>query len=263
MLRAIFRPIRFLLAAVARLLGFLTKGTTVLLIVAMLSINVASLTISSFNVIFSTLIETFSGAKTLLSKSQAELDSTRARTNQTEADAKKAKTELSVEKRKSQILADENAKLTVENKKLRKAGPDVTFRGKTKPMRDAVEETVQVVQDRTAKVAATNVSSMPAEGIPFWGVAVIVAATSYEIYTSCETMKDMRDLIIALNPESADHDEVDRVCGMRVPTKEELWQTVKDSPSVAWDTAAQYSPDLPAPDWSSILTRITETLSWR
>lgn len=283
MLRTIFRPIRFLLATVARFLRFLTKGTTVLLIICMLAFNVASLTVDAFNGFLSGLIETVSSAKTVRSKSRAELDRTRVRASQLDADARKAKTdldgarkqklaaeaslqkakaELTVEKKKTSILAQRTGKLEVENGKLRKAGQSVMFRGKSRPLREVVEETTQSVARRTTKVAAANFGSMAGEGIPFWGIAVIVASTAYEINGACETMKDMRDLRTALSFGSATDAEVSQVCGMSIPTKEELWQAIKASPGAAWSAAKENFPDLPALDLSGVWTSITERLSW-
>lgn len=284
MLRAIFQPTRFLFAAAAQLLRFMTKGTTVLLLISMLAINVASLTVDTFNGHISGLIETVSNIKTLRGKTRVELDRARVRVSQLDAAARKAraevdiarkqklsleanlnkaKAELAVEKTKATILAQKTGKLEVENGRLRKAGPDVVFRGKSRPLRDVIEETAQSVGKRTAKVAAVNVGSMAGEGIPFWGIAVIVASTAYEVNGACETMKDMRDFTTALSPGSADDGDVARVCGMHVPNKEELWQAIKASPGVAWDAARESFPDLPTPDLSGVWASVAEKLSWK
>ena len=44
---------------------------------------------------------------------------------------------------------------------------------------------------RTKRVAAKSIASIPAEAIPFLGVAVLIAATGYELYAACETMRDL------------------------------------------------------------------------
>ncbi len=134
--------------------------------------------------------------------------------------------------------------------------------GEKRPLRSVVEETTGRIERRTAKVAATNVGSMAGEGIPFWGIAVIVAATTYEVSSACDTMKDMHELTVALSPSSADDAEVQRVCGMRVPTREELWATIKASPMVVWETVSETFKNLPTPDFSSGWAWLTQRLSW-
>jgi hypothetical protein len=44
---------------------------------------------------------------------------------------------------------------------------------------------------RTKRAAAKSIAAIPAESIPFIGVAVIVADTGYELYAACETVKDL------------------------------------------------------------------------
>ncbi|PKP62172.1 MAG: hypothetical protein CVT86_08320 [Alphaproteobacteria bacterium HGW-Alphaproteobacteria-8] len=75
------------------------------------------------------------------------------------------------------------------------------------------------------------------------GVGVIVGATLWEVTDSCEMMKDLHELDVAFNPES----EIDgtKVCGLRVPDRAEVWQAIRESPSDAWATAKEYTPQLP------------------
>ncbi len=129
-------------------------------------------------------------------------------------------------------------------------------------MRSVVEETTGRIQRRTAKVAATNVGSMAGEGIPFWGIAIIVAVTTYEVTTACDTMKDMHELTVALSPASADDAEMQRVCGMQVPTKEEIWAIVKASPLIVWQKLKDNFPGLPSPDFSGAWMWLVDKFSW-
>jgi hypothetical protein len=39
---------------------------------------------------------------------------------------------------------------------------------------------------RTKRVAAKSIAAIPAESIPFLGVAVLIADTSYELYAACD-----------------------------------------------------------------------------
>ena len=70
-------------------------------------------------------------------------------------------------------------------------------------------------------------------------------------------MKDMKALDLAMNPSADEGADVDTVCGMVVPTKEEVWEAVKASPGAAWDAAASVltglpdmMPSMPEVDWT-------------
>lgn len=93
------------------------------------------------------------------------------------------------------------------------------------------------VKKRTARVAAVSLGSTIGQSIPWIGAGVVVAATIYEIDVACETMRDMNALEQALDPSALVDPEVERVCGMKVPSKDEVSATVKASPGAAWNAA--------------------------
>lgn len=126
----------------------------------------------------------------------------------------------------------------------------VPYRGAKRPIKEAVSDTSQRIAKRTAKAASRNIATMPGESIPVYGIAVVVAATTWEIYDACAMMAEMHELDVAFNPENAISDR--EVCGMRVPTAAELWQQVKAAPGQVWDDMKGYEfqlPDLPFDDW--------------
>ena len=47
---------------------------------------------------------------------------------------------------------------------------------------------------KTKRVAAKSIAAIPAESIPFIGVAVLIADTGYELYAACETVRDLDQL---------------------------------------------------------------------
>ena len=47
---------------------------------------------------------------------------------------------------------------------------------------------------RTKRIAAKSVAAIPAESIPFFGAAVLIADTGYELYEACESMRDLNQL---------------------------------------------------------------------
>lgn len=258
MLHKLIRLILKVPALLVRTVLALLKSSTFLLICAMLLFNAATLTWSSLNSLASSLIEIATGIDTARTKTAKELDRTKLRANQLDAELTSSKAKLETESRKSKILARKYGVAEVEAKRLRINGPDIEFRGKKRSMRSVVNEVTGSVRLRTARVASANVGSMAGEGIPVWGIAVIVAATSLEIYSACDTMKDMHELELALMPDAPPaSDDVNEVCGLAIPTATELWTMIKSSPGAAWDASSKFISNLPdhdfsVPSWLSI-----------
>lgn len=77
---------------------------------------------------------------------------------------------------------------------------------------------------RVALGATRNASSVLAEAIPTLGVAVVLGVTALDLRDACETLKDLNELGVAF-----DHGEEDqsKVCGMKIPTKEEVLSKVR------------------------------------
>lgn len=127
----------------------------------------------------------------------------------------------------------------------------VTYRGNKRLLKDAVSDTSGRIARRTATGATRNLAATLGEAWPVAGITVVVAATALELNDACVIMHDLHELDVAFNPEKAIGAEVQQVCGMRVPTQQELWEQVKGSPSAAWATVRETFPDVPSPDLSS------------
>ncbi len=261
MLKSLIRFVWRFLLVIKRLLAFVLKGSTIALICLMLLFNVATLTLSGLNSVVSAAITSLAGISTVSARKSTGLAQAQARAASLDTELKATKSKLNIETRKSAILAKKYGTAEVAARKLRLVGPDVKFRGKQRSMRSVLDEVSGSVSRRTATVAAANVGSMPGEGIPFWGIAVIVAATTYEMTSACETMKDMRDLKMAIDPNAVTDSGATEVCGMRVPTSEEIWDGIKASPGTVWNKAKETYSDLPSPDfsgwWVSLVSRFT------
>lgn len=262
MLRASLRWTWRLANTLRRLIFFLARGSTILLVCLMLLINVATLTVGGLNTAVSSLIASWSGVTTVSARNAAKLTQAEAKAAGLTAELEDTTSKLNIERRKSDILAKKYGTVEVEARRLRVDGPDVNFRGESRSLRSAVEEVSGTVSRRTGRVAATNVAAMAGEGIPFWGIAVIVGATTMEITAACETMQDMRALEAALQPDTPSGTEVQEVCGLRVPTPAELRETVKSSPGAAWETAKEFIADLPSPDFSGTWQQLMANLGW-
>jgi hypothetical protein len=131
----------------------------------------------------------------------------------------------------------------------------VIYRGERRLLREAVTDTNGRIARRTAVAASRNASSVVAEAIPYLGIAAMLGVTAYDLKDSCDTIKDLHALDVAIDPSKELGAEETEVCGLRVPSKEEVWQSVKENSSEAWDAASIYLPDLPEfelPSWRDL-----------
>jgi hypothetical protein len=117
----------------------------------------------------------------------------------------------------------------------------VIYKGKKRAASEAVTDAASRVAKRIAKALEANLSSMAGEAIPYVGATVIVASVGYDAYQSCEMVKELHDLDVAFNPDHAIIDSSE-VCGMRVPTADELWASVKSAPGAALKAARNALP---------------------
>ena len=82
---------------------------------------------------------------------------------------------------------------------------------------------------RTKRVAAKSIAAIPAESIPFIGVAVLIADTGYEQYAACETVRDLNQLYLDLGmAEEVPDDAVHSVCDPELPDAGDVWGGVVD-----------------------------------
>ncbi|MEP2533854.1 hypothetical protein [Shimia sp.] len=136
-----------------------------------------------------------------------------------------------------------NARLIKDASELRYK--HVIYRGKKMQAAKAVSFHTSRISRIVTWATFRNFGSMAAEAIPFFGVAAIVGVTALEITDACETLKANYDLNVAFNPTEAIPEEVQTVCSIEVPTKDELIKMVAKSPSQAWAQAKSYTPSLP------------------
>ena len=80
---------------------------------------------------------------------------------------------------------------------------------------------------RTTRVVGKSIAAIPAESIPFLGVAVLIADTGYEIYAACETMQDLDALYAQLGmTDEAPDDAMHTACNAQLPNAGEVWDGV-------------------------------------
>lgn len=199
------------------------KTGRILVLLLLLGFFVASHTITALAAITSTAISAVAGTtSTVMGRSKTKtLDLTIQNT--------RLRADLDIEKRRASSLVAENARI-------RKVDA-VTFRGRSTTIKEATQEVLDRTMTRTTRSTLANVSSIPGESIPFYGIAIVLAATAYELKAACDNMTDLYDLQVALDPDTAHSDDRVAVCALQIPTKQEVWVGIKQSPQTAWDTS--------------------------
>jgi len=121
----------------------------------------------------------------------------------------------------------------------------VIYRGARTNLAEAVTDTSGRIARRTAVAATRNSSSVVAEAIPYLGIAAMLAVTAYDLKDSCDTIKDLHELDVAIDPNKEFGEDEAVICGLSVPTTDEVWESVKNGSVDAWRNAAEYLPALP------------------
>ena len=80
-------------------------------------------------------------------------------------------------------------------------------------------------------------------------------------------MSDLYDLQVEIDPTQANPTDRDMVCGLQVPTKDELWSSIKTAPGAVWDRAvgaaegtADWAVSLERPDFGGGWQRAVNTV---
>ncbi|MDV6341823.1 hypothetical protein R2083_05265 [Nitrosomonas sp. Is35] len=133
---------------------------------------------------------------------------------------------------KTKELVDKNTRLTRNNSELEEK------HAKLKMESDKKIKTVQKVSKRIATrsvaSATRNIVSLPGRAIPISGASIIVGVAVWDIHDLCQNMKDINQLNSAFGHALEDQDQI---CGMKVPTKEQVLADVKENWQEAYDNA--------------------------
>ena len=130
-------------------------------------------------------------------------------------------------------------------------------------LQKSIKSITSRISRRTVAGAVRNVGTTFGEAIPYVGVAVIVGVTSLELNDAGNTVKDLDQLEKELNIKDVSDNEVSMVCGLEVPTREEVWAKAKDSPKQVWRAAMESLNELPSFEFPSVngsLDRIYDSI---
>lgn len=133
---------------------------------------------------------------------------------------------------KTKELVDKNTRLARNNTEL------VEKHAKLKKESDRKIKTAQKVSKRIATrsvmSARRHIVSLPGEAIPVLGTSIIVGVTVWDIHDLCQNMKDINQLNSAFGHALEDQDQI---CGIEVPTTEQVLAEVKENWQEAYDNA--------------------------
>lgn len=225
-----------------------SRATMVLIVVAMLGLNLATLTVSALNAAVSGVL------------SAANITTVAARFA---ADKARLATERDVA-RKAAREAEAKAARALARRSERKAA--------IKASRKVVRDLSQKVAFRAERRAIRETASVFAEALPFLGIAVLAASIGFEVKDACDTARDMKAMQAALDTEGDPEGARERVMKefdcvkefgdqVRIPTRDEIWDAAVTSPGRAWAAARDYYDDLPSVSFSDGFERSYEWLT--
>jgi hypothetical protein len=131
-----------------------------------------------------------------------------------------------------------------------------------KKQRIAAKKFSNRIRLRAVNGAARDLGAMFGEAIPYLGVIAIVGATTWDLKDACDTLKDIKELESAFGSASGVEEDLTTVCGQAVPTKGEVWASVRSSPERAWVMAKEQMPALPDPSQTSVWLTLPDWLKW-
>jgi hypothetical protein len=117
---------------------------------------------------------------------------------------------------------------------------------------------------RSVAATARNLSSLSGQAVPILGVAVIAGVTAWNVHDSCETVKELNALNTELALEPHLEKDNQKVCGVDIPSKEEIltevqenWSAAYEEARIAINQAADKVPDMPEiPELSWVTKKI-------
>lgn len=241
-----------------RTLGGFWSVLMVLVMAGSLALNVAMAVSPLVAATVGGAVQAVSGVRSLASRNAARTAALETRAAQAERRAAAALAEARAERTARQAALAEVAEA--------RAARQVTYRGARRTAAEAVADTSDRLARRSAAAAARNIGSTFGEALPVVGIGVIAAATAWELHDACEMMKEMRALDVALNPERAVPPEANAVCGMRGPSRAEIWAAIADSPGAAWERAQGFYAELPELSlgrfWQASMGMFHATYDW-
>jgi len=124
-------------------------------------------------------------------------------------------------------LSTRNKKLEAENKKFRNENRKLIAERKVRlqKLSDARKISRKIAK-RTVRNVTANLTSMVGEATPYIGIGLVVASTFLDVKDGCDTMRDVNEILVMLEDDQGE--DANQVCGVSVPTVEEITISIKD-----------------------------------
>ncbi|GEM_PF-1400791 len=192
------------------------KNITIFLVIILsLSTNVLLITSSGFHSLAVSFLEK-------LTFNTLTINSPYKKQKLLEAENKRLKT-------KNRKLAAKNRLFIKTNKRLRSTNRKLISDRLARLKRTALaRKVIQRIARRTMRDVAIDIGSMVGEATPYIGISFVVASTALDLKDGCDTIRDINKVLRNLEGENELVDE-NKVCGMKVPTTEELVQKIKET----------------------------------
>jgi len=85
---------------------------------------------------------------------------------------------------------------------------------------------------RTKRVAVESIAALPGEAVPYLGISLLIAGTTYELYEACNSIKDLDQMYAEMGMKSEIPDDVLRtVCDPPLPDGDAIWEEVRQKSS--------------------------------
>ncbi len=152
-------------------------------------------------------------------------------------------------RRKSSQLVVRNRKLRdgmteAQRKNSRLVDRNRGLQNRMTKLRTVTNGAVKRTAARSAKAAVRAVATVPGKALPYVGTAVVVGAATAEIKDYCDTIQDMKEIQQEIDPSKSGSDDEPKVCGMKVPTEEEILSRIRTAPLKAWQSSRKFLTDL-------------------
>jgi hypothetical protein len=125
-----------------------------------------------------------------------------------------------------------------------------------KRTRLAAKKAVSSVSARSARSVARNIAGAAGESLPVIGTAIVAGMVYMDVKDACDTLKDLNEMSRAVGVEPEDES---RVCGVRVPSQEELASTAMSNWKNAYRSAAEAIGKpitLPSVSWDDLKKQV-------
>lgn len=145
-------------------------------------------------------------------------------------------------RRENRQLVDRNRKLQTRMAKVQQANS--RLKGRAARLRTVTRAAVKRTVARSAVAATRAVATAPAKAFPCLGTAVVVGVTALEVRSFCKTIQDINLIQQEIAPSEALAENELEVCGMEVPTRDDVLNQIKTEPVRMWNRSREFLNDL-------------------